>query len=103
MYKLSPWTQQSETIPYCQKHGILLQAFSPLAKGEKLSHPVVVNIAQTHNKSVAQVLIRYCLQKGWVPLPKSEKESRIRENVDVFDFVMSGNEMALLDKLDGEK
>ncbi|KAI1084594.1 aldo/keto reductase [Whalleya microplaca] len=71
---LHPWTQQRETVDYCNKHGIALQAFSPLGGGTKLQEPTVVEIAEKVGKSPAQVLIRYCFQKGWVPLPKSEKD-----------------------------
>jgi diketogulonate reductase-like aldo/keto reductase len=100
--KLHPWTQQRETVAYCQEHGIVVQAFSPLARGEKLDDPVVAKIAEKHGKSPAQVLIRYCLQKGWVPLPKSEKEARMKENADVFDFEVSEEDMTTLDALDGQ-
>ncbi|KAK2603892.1 hypothetical protein QQS21_003927 [Conoideocrella luteorostrata] len=97
---LHPWTQQRETVDYCNKHGIVLQAFSPLAKGLELQEPRVAQIAEKVGKSLAQVLIRYCLQKGWVTLVKSEKEERIKQNVDVFDFSISEDDMALLDHFD---
>lgn len=57
-------------------------------------------IANLHNKSTAQVLIRYALQKGWVPLPKSDTPSRIAENANVYDFELSAQDMAFLDSLD---
>ncbi|KAK1579378.1 aldo/keto reductase [Colletotrichum navitas] len=97
---LHPWTQQRETVDYCREHGIVLQAFSPLARGTGLQDPTVAEIAVRVGKSVAQVLIRYSLQKGWVPLPKSEKEERIKQNADVFDFNLSESDMALLNSLD---
>jgi diketogulonate reductase-like aldo/keto reductase len=87
-------------VDYCNEHGIVLQAFSPLARGIKLVEPTVVKIAEKSGKSPAQVLIRYCLQKGWVPLVKSEKEERIKQNIDVFDFGISENDMISLDRLD---
>jgi diketogulonate reductase-like aldo/keto reductase len=101
--QLHPWYQQRETVEYCKEHGIVVQAFSPLAQGRRLDDPVVARIAEAHNKSPAQVLIRYSLQKGWVPLPKSEKEARIKENADVFGFELSEDEMASLNALDGQK
>ncbi|KAI4864546.1 aldo/keto reductase [Hypoxylon rubiginosum] len=97
---LHPWTQQRETVDYCNEHGIILQAFSPLARGMKLREPALVGIAEKVGKSPAQVLIRYCLQKGWVPLPKSEKEEHIEQNADVFCFSISQDDMATLDGLD---
>lgn len=66
-----------------------------------MNDSVVADIAERSGKSPAQILIRYCLQKGWVPLPKSEKEERMKENTDVFRFEISEKEMASLDALDG--
>ena len=78
----------------------MLEAFSPLVRGTKFKDPTVLAIAEKHGKSPAQVLIRYALDKGWAPLPKSEKEDRIRANLDVFDFALEREELASLDKLD---
>ncbi|KAK6076516.1 aldo/keto reductase [Seiridium cupressi] len=101
--KLHPWTQQRKTVEYCNEHGIILEAFSPLARGRRWDDPVVTEIAEKHAKSPAQILIRYCLQKGWVPLPKSEKDERMKENLDVFGFDISEEEVVSLDALDGQK
>jgi diketogulonate reductase-like aldo/keto reductase len=68
-----------------------------------MEDPTVVKIAEKTGKSPAQVLIRYCLQKGWVPLPKSEKEERIKQNADVFDFSISEGDMMSLDNLDRQQ
>jgi len=65
--------------------------------------PTVVKMAEKSGKSPAQVLIRYCLQKGWVPLVKSEKEERIKQNADVFNFSISENDMISLDRLDSQQ
>lgn len=81
----------------------MLQAFNPLARGNRLAEPIVVEIAEKVGKSPAQVLIRYSLQKGWVPLPKTEKEERIKENADVFDFGIPEEDMAALDNLDRQE
>ncbi|KAK2036498.1 aldo/keto reductase [Colletotrichum somersetense] len=97
---LHPWTQQRETVEYCRENDIVFQAFSPLARGGRLQDPTVTEIAERLGKSVAQVLIRYSLQRGWVPLPKSEKEERIKQNIDVFDFSLSEEDMSVLKSLD---
>ena len=65
--------------------------------------PTVVKIAEKFGKSPAQVLIRYGLQKGWVPLPKSENEERVKQNADVFDFSIPEDDMTSLDSLDRQK
>jgi diketogulonate reductase-like aldo/keto reductase len=65
-----------------------------------MDDPTLVSIAGRHRKSPAQVLVRYSLQKGWVPLPKSVRPDRIQENIDVFDFELSDAEMEVLDAKD---
>jgi diketogulonate reductase-like aldo/keto reductase len=65
---------------------------------QKSENPYVLRIAKTAGKSAGQVLVRYSVQKGWVPLPKSDKEHRIHENADVFDFEISPEDMAALDR-----
>lgn len=100
---MNPWVQERETVQYCNEQNIVLQAYSPLATGRKLSDPTVGEIAKKYEgKSPAQVLIRYCLQKGWVPLPKSVHKDRIVENTKLYDFELSAEDMDTLDGLDGK-
>ena len=99
-YKFHPWCQERDTAPYCREHGIVLQAYSPLACGTKMDDPVLGGIAKRHSKSPAQVLLRYALQKGWVVLPKSERAERIAENADVFGFELTEEDLGTLDALD---
>lgn len=101
--QLNPWGQQREVDAYCRKHGIVVQAFSPLARGDRWDEPVVTDLAGKYGKSPAQILIRYALQKGWVPLPKSERPERMRANTEVFDFAIEDEDMEMLDGLDGKK
>ncbi|KAM0436872.1 hypothetical protein ACHAPT_002585 [Fusarium lateritium] len=98
--ELHPWCQQRDVVTYCQTHGIIVEAYSPLATGTRLDDPTVQSIAAKKGKTPAQILIRYALQKGWVPLPKSVHTDRIRENVDVFNFQLEEDDMAVLDSLD---
>lgn len=81
----------------------MVQAFSPLARGDRWDEPVVAELAGKYGKSPAQLLIRYALQRGWVPLPKSERRERMEENALVFDFVIKDEDMGMLDELDGKK
>ena len=69
-------------------------------RAQKAHDPTLVAVARQSGKTTAQVLIRYCLQKGWVPLPKSDTPSRIEENADVYDFELSAEDMKQLDELD---
>ncbi|MFB2584670.1 aldo/keto reductase [Herbiconiux liukaitaii] len=87
---------QDETMRYCDEHGILVEAYSPLATGELLENPQLQEIAGRLGRSVAQVCIRYALEKGTLPLPKSTTPSRIVENADV-DFELSPADVEALD------
>ena len=89
---------QAETMRYCGEHDILVEAYSPLATGELLENPQLVEIAGRVGRSVAQVCIRYALEKGTLPLPKSTTPSRIVENADV-DFELSPADVQELDAL----
>ena len=98
--ELHPWCQQKTIDQYCQKHGIVVEAYSPLVRGQKANNGTLTKLAEQYGKTWGQILIRYCLQKNWVPLPKSDTPSRIVENADVFGFDISKEDMAKLDDLD---
>lgn len=89
---------ESETINYCKQHNIFIEAYSPLAIGYALSNGDIKDIAEKYNKSVAQICIRYLLQKGTAPLPKSVHENRIIENADV-DFFIDETDMKFLETI----
>ncbi|KAG8904155.1 hypothetical protein FRB99_002172 [Tulasnella sp. 403] len=92
--------EQRTIVEYCKKNNIVIQAYSPLCRAKHLDDKVLVDIAQKHNKEPAQVLIRWSLQKGYSPLPKSSQVERIRSNAQVFDFELSDEDMEALDALD---
>lgn len=94
-----PRLTQKELQAFCQSHDIQLEAWSPLMQGELLSNEVLQEIADKHNKSVAQTILRWDLQQGVVVIPKSTKEHRIVENADVFDFELTKEEMQIIDEL----
>ena len=94
-----PGHTQDETVRYCRENGILVEAWSPLGTGRVLNHPKLGEIAREHGKSAAQVSLRWCLQNGMLPLPKSVTPARIRENLRVFDFELSAGEMAAIDAI----
>jgi diketogulonate reductase-like aldo/keto reductase len=98
--ELHPWLQQREIVSYCGKHGITVEAYCPLVRNQKKDDPALKGIAEKHGKSTAQVLLRYCLQKDWVPLPKSDNEGRIAQNADLFNFELSKEDIAKLDEQD---
>lgn len=88
-----------ETVNYCRQKGILVEAWAPLNRGLALDNGKIAEIAANHGKSTAQIHLRYCLQNGVLPLPKSVTPERIKENSEIFDFELSGEEMAALDAL----
>lgn len=98
--ELHVFLQQPELIKYCQREGITVQAYSPLAHAKSMDSEVISAIAHKHNKSYAQVMLRWCVQKDVVLLPKSVTPSRIRENIDIFDFALDDEDMQQLAMLD---
>ena len=80
---------QKDTVEYCQRNNILIEAWSPLGSGKMLSNPMLTAMAEKYRKSVAQLCIKWCLQNGVLPLPKSVTPSRIAENLEVFDFAIA--------------
>ncbi|KAI9763409.1 MAG: hypothetical protein M1840_000540 [Geoglossum simile] len=98
--ELHPWCQQREIANYCHTHNIVVQAYCPLARNLKAKDPTLLNLADKYNKTTAQILIRYCLQKDWVPLPKSDNPVRIAENTDIYGFEIEEVDMERLDGLD---
>jgi diketogulonate reductase-like aldo/keto reductase len=104
-----PYFQQREVQDLGAEHGILTQAWSPIggitfyrdgSRGSTLDDPVIADIARIHGKSAAQVMLRWGLQHGRSVIPKSTKPRRIAENIDVFGFELSADEMAAIDDLD---
>lgn len=98
--EFSPFLYQKKLFDFCREYRIQLEAYSPLTQGQRLGHPKVVEIAQRHAKSAAQVLIRWALQHDIVVIPKSVQRERIIENASVFDFALSPSEMEELNALD---
>ncbi|HKY39153.1 MAG TPA: aldo/keto reductase [Polyangiaceae bacterium] len=98
--ELTPFLQRTGTVELCKKLGIRLEAYSPLTRGQRLSHPVVAGIARQLQRTPAQVLLRWGIQKGFVVLPKSVKPERIVENAAVFDFELDDASMRRLDALE---
>ena len=101
--ELNPKIHQPETVAFCQNHHIQLEAWSPLGNGKLLDNPVIKKIADKHNKTVAQVELRWELQQGLVVIPKTTHVSRMKENMDVFDFELDADEMEAIAELDEEK
>ncbi|MFF8770324.1 aldo/keto reductase [Kitasatospora sp. NPDC015120] len=94
--ELHPGLQQAELRAFHAEHGIATEAWSPLAQGAVLDDPAITAIAERTGKSAAQVVLRWHLQLGNIVIPKSVTPARIRQNLDVFDFELTGEDMAAI-------
>lgn len=98
--ELHPRLQQERVRAYGERHGILTQAWAPLGRGSVLDDPVLAGVAAEHGITPAQAVLRWHLQQGRIVIPKSVTPQRIRENIDVFGFVLDEAQMAAIDALD---
>lgn len=98
--EVSPFLQHREVRSFCAQKGIAIEAYSPLTKGARLGHPVIVSVAERVERSPAQVLLRWGLQQRMIVLPKSTRSARIAENAALFDFDLSREDMSKLDALE---
>jgi diketogulonate reductase-like aldo/keto reductase len=98
--ELSPFLQRGDTLALCKQHRIVVEAYSPLTRGQRLDHREVIAIARAVGRTPAQVLLRWGIQHGLVVLPKSVHRERIAENAAIFDFTLDAAQMARLDALE---
>jgi diketogulonate reductase-like aldo/keto reductase len=98
--ELTPFLQRRETRALCAEHGIVVEAYSPLTRGQRLDDPVIGAIAKAVKRTPAQVILRWGIQHGHVILPKSVTRARIEENAALFDFTLDAAQLAKLDTLD---
>lgn len=97
--EFQPKLTQVEVREYCKKHGIQVEAWSPLMNGEILNHEVLVDIAKKYNKSTAQIVLKWDLDNDVITIPKSMTPSRIRENLELFDFELTQDEIDKISSL----
>ena len=98
-----PHLQSPELIAYCDEHDIIVEAWSPLKHGQIVDDPELKPIADAHGVSVAQVVLRWMLQRGIVTIPKSVTPTRIAENADLYGFVLTDDEVATIDAMDRDE
>ena len=102
--EIHPYYQDTAVIRHIQENGIAVQGWYPLGgrgyTSEMLSNPVLVKIAKQHDKSVAQIILRWNQQRGVIAIPGSSNEKHVKENISVFDFVLSDDEMKMISSLD---
>jgi len=98
-----PWLYQKELLEVCDQNDVVLEASAPLARTEVLKDETIVKLADKYDKSPAQIVLKWELQKGIVPLPKSKSKAHIEENLKLFDWELQAEDMALIDNIDTEK
>jgi len=98
--QFSPYEYRKALLDFCRQNGITLEAYSPLGTGRHLASDTVARIARRHGRTPAQVLLRWCIERGIPVIPKSTHRERIAENADVFDFALLAEDLAELDALD---
>ena len=99
--RLCPGNTQDDVVEYCRNKNILLEAYSPLGVGKVFEVPEMKILSEKYNRSIAQICIRWSLQRGYLPLPKSVTPSRIKENLNVFDFNLTDEDINFIANLTG--
>lgn len=97
----NPLFHQPELVSYCKEHQVQIMAWAPLQRGN--FDETVQTIAEKYQKTPAQILLRWNIQQGIIPIPKSKNPDRLRENIDIFDFTLKAEDMNQLDQLEQEK
>jgi 2,5-diketo-D-gluconate reductase A len=95
----SPFGHSDKMLAYCQQRKIVIQAYSPLTRTKRLDDESLRALAKKYGKTPAQMLIRWNLQRGTVPLPKANRREHLQENFQIFDFEISPDEMASMNAL----
>ena len=99
--RLCPGVTQPEVVAYCKKNNILVEAYSPFGTGAIFKVPQMQQLVQKYGRSVGQICLRWSMQMGWLPLPKSANPDRVKENLNVFDFELEPEDVDLIANLKG--
>lgn len=98
--EVHPFNTRTDITSFCQEHGIVVEAYAPLVRALRMKHPKVVSLSKKYACTPGQLLVRWSLQHGYVPLPKSVKKARIVENSEIGGFKIGDADMKALDALD---
>ena len=100
--EVNPFDQKNESLKWAAKYGVQVEAWAPFAEGRGglFTNPELAEIGERHGKSVDQVVLRWLIQRGIVPISKTTRKERMAENLDLFDFQLTPDEMAAIAKLD---
>lgn len=98
--EVHPFNTRTKICEFSQKHGIVVEAYAPLVRALKMKHPTIVALAKKYKCTSGQLLVRWSLQHGYVPLPKSVSKARIIENADIEGFDIDDEDVRTMDGLD---
>ena len=97
--EIHPLSSKDIMLDYCNKNNIQLVAWSPIMRGKIFSNELIIALAEKYKKTIAEIILRWHIQRGVIPIPKSSNEERIKENIDIFDFKISEEDMDIIDSL----
>ena len=97
--EIHPLSSKEKMLSYCNDNNIKLMAWSPIMRGRLYSNEVLINMAEKYKKTLAEIILRWHIQRGVIPIPKSSNKERIKENFNVFDFHISKEDMKAIDEL----
>lgn len=97
--EMHPFSIKNEILNYCKESNIQVVAWSPISRGRIFSNDLMVRLAEKYNKTIAQIVLKWHMQRGVIPIPKSSNEDRIKENIDLFDFEISSEDMKNIELL----
>ena len=97
--EIHPQSSKNDMLSYCEENNIQLVAWSPIMRGKLFSNKLMIDLSEKYKKTIAQIILRWHVQRGIIPIPKSSNEERIKENLNIFDFELSINDMKSIDLL----
>lgn len=97
--EIHPQSSKNDMLSYCEENNIQLVAWSPIMRGKLFSNKLMIDLSEKYKKTIAQIILRWHVQRGIIPMPKSSNEERIKENLSIFDFELSNNDMRTIDLL----
>lgn len=97
--EIHPQSSKNDMLSYCEENNIQLVAWSPIMRGKLFSNNLMIDLAEKYKKTIAQIILRWHVQRGIIPIPKSSNEERIKENLSIFDFELSNDDMKTIDLL----
>ncbi|KAI1622582.1 alcohol dehydrogenase [Exophiala viscosa] len=98
--EVHPFNTRTDIVEACRKHGIIVEAYAPLARALRMKHPTIASLSKKYNCTPAQLMVRWSLQHGYIPLPKSVSKERITSNGEISHFEIAGDDMQKMDALD---